>query len=181
MKKAKTSSQTIFYTLDTRIQLFYTCNTHTRAVLQTGPRGGVYGGKIPYTVISPENRGGGGGGGRAGCNSEAVRYIHFRAPIIAFLSAETTHSNAIRIPPSARDELSVASIFTASMWLSLLECFTSAYHVIDWYGISVQTALPTTDFFGRRYGTAYKPYLYHLRLVASKGNRRSMLDLVQYV
>ena len=35
-KKAKTSSQAIFYTLDTQIQLFYTCNTRTRAELQYG-------------------------------------------------------------------------------------------------------------------------------------------------
>ena len=36
------------------------------------------------------------------------------------------------------------------MWLSLQECFISACHVIDWHDMSVQTALPTTDFFGRR-------------------------------
>ena len=49
MKKAKTSSQTIFYTLHTRIQLFYTCNTRTRARNSKPARAA---------------RGGGGGGGR---------------------------------------------------------------------------------------------------------------------
>ena len=53
VKKAKTSSQTIFYTLDTRVQLLYTCNTRTHArtaVPQTGSSGPwgrrVNGGKI---------------------------------------------------------------------------------------------------------------------------------------
>ena len=53
VKKAKTSFQTICYMLHTRLQLFYTCNTCTRArttVPQTGssgPRGGACnGGKI---------------------------------------------------------------------------------------------------------------------------------------
>ena len=47
-KKAKTSSQTIFYTLDTQVQLFYTCNTRTRAELQ-------------YGKLTGAARGGGGG------------------------------------------------------------------------------------------------------------------------
>ena len=52
-KKAKTSSQAIFDTLDTQIQLFYTCNTRTRAELQ-------------YGKPARAARGGGGGGGGGG-------------------------------------------------------------------------------------------------------------------
>ena len=36
------------------------------------------------------------------------------------------------------------------MWLSLQLCFISACLVIDRHGVSVHTALPTTDFLGRR-------------------------------
>ena len=76
VRKAKTSSQTIFYMLDTRIQLFYTCNMRTRARANRSqlerPTGGhVMEVKEPYTVISSQNRGGIAAARR---NSEAVRY-----------------------------------------------------------------------------------------------------------
>ena len=67
-KKAKTSSQAIFYTLDTQIQLFYTCNTRTRAELRYGKparaaRGGACnGGKIILYSNFAQKEGGGGGG-----------------------------------------------------------------------------------------------------------------------
>ena len=76
--------------------------------------------------------------------------MHLSEPIIAFLSAETTHLKALSIPPSVLAEPSAASNFTASVWLSLRLCFISTCLVIDRHGVSVHTALPTTDFLGRR-------------------------------
>ena len=79
-----------------------------------------------------------------------VHAPHPNDPMIAFLSVDTTCRNAISIPPSAHDELRAASIFTASVWLSLRLCFTSTCSVIDWHGTSVQTTFQTTDFLGCR-------------------------------
>ena len=63
-KKAKTSSQAIFYTLDTQIQLFYTCNTRTRAELQ-------------YGKPARATHGGGGGGGGACNGGKITLYSNF--------------------------------------------------------------------------------------------------------
>ena len=55
-KKAKTSSQTIFYMLDTQIQLFYTCNKRTRIYIHVQ--------ELQYRKPARAARGGGGGGER---------------------------------------------------------------------------------------------------------------------
>ena len=69
MKNAKTSSQTIFYTPDTRSSTLYLQHAYMCKNCITANRLERGGGRVmeAFTVISPKNRGGGGGGGR---NSE---------------------------------------------------------------------------------------------------------------
>ena len=77
MKKAKNSSQTIFYTLDTHGSTL-ACNMRTRHVQEVKNCGIVRHRVMEVlTVISPENRGGRGGGRNNEQGVTARQYIRY--------------------------------------------------------------------------------------------------------
>ena len=75
--------------------------------------------------------------------------------------AETFHNpkNITRSPECVMNAIFFCNVYplqpanihfnlTSLSCLSLLLCYISAWRVKDWQGVSVQTALPTTDFLG---------------------------------
>ena len=121
-KKAKTSSQTIFYTLDTRLHLQH---AYVQELLQQyrkparAARGGAYNGRTRPPPISPEMGGGGGGG----CNSEQgviARQYGIRAKTSFVHSSRHAETTLVEVNAKRFSYISESRI--SKNWLTLYHC-----------------------------------------------------------